>query len=310
MGIFTKKPKIWLVKDQTENIVQEKALASYLTTEKNIIEHDKLHAHTEGKNFPDLAIGTGFDTVDTLKGIKLRSKGKTKTAIILDPLKDYDKFDYIILPSYEPYNIEHDNIIWTKGLLNYVNPEFLEKKEKEYKKDRKYAFYRLHADFEGPYTAVLIGGLHTGGNISVDDAKIIAEKVNEIVNARGGMALITTSHRTEFETTKTLLANIKVKNFFYDYKMRETENPYDIFLSLADEVIVTGESVRMLSESCSSEKRVRIYNPLELGFQYEPLIEELINSNHAVDLLNGPDFFENTPLNEAKRVAEVLKKTL
>ena len=310
MGIFTKKPKIWLVKDQTENIVQEKALASYLTTEKNIIEHDKLHAHTEGKNFPDLAIGTGFDTVDTLKGIKLRSKGKTKTAIILDPLKDYDKFDYIILPSYEPYNIEHDNIIWTKGLLNYVNPEFLEKKEKEYKKDRKYAFYRLHADFEGPYTAVLIGGLHTGGNISVDDAKIIAEKVNEIVNARGGMALITTSHRTEFETTKTLLANIKVKNFFYDYKMRETENPYDIFLSLADEVIVTGESVRMLSESCSSEKRVRIYNPLELGFQYEPLIEELINSNHAVDLLNGPDFFENTPLNEAKRVAEVIKKTL
>lgn len=311
MFSFSKKPTVWIVSDGRDTCVQSWAIARHITDEKHIIEHDRLNAHSAKKGFPDLAIGVGNGVTETLEGIKENSDGKTKIAVILDPLKDHEMFDFIILPSYEPYHIEGENVIHTIGLCNYINPEYLEKKHKEYKKDKKWKFLRDDEDMKkGPFTAVLIGGNHTGGNVSEEDGRAIAEHVNRIVGEKGGTALVTTSARTEFPTAREVFQNLTVPNVAYDYKLRETENPYDIFLAIADEIIVTGESVRMMCEAASSGKKVRIYKPNELGFQYEPLIEELINGNYAMDIASETIEFEQKILNEAAKVSNIIKEKL
>lgn len=301
-----KSLKIWLVSDGTDTITQSRELAKNISN--NIFEFNRLGANSSS-SYPALVIGVGYNVTDTLLGIKARSQGKTKIAIILDPLKNHSDFDFIILPSYEPYNIQGDNIIYTTGLINFVNEGFLKQTLKN-RITRELLKKLKQKNLMPPYTALVIGGKHTGGDVSVKDTEIISDRVNEIIQKKGGSLLITNSRRTESSVYQRLKEMIKVSSYFYDYHLRETENYYPSFLSVSDEVIVTGESVRMLSEAVSSGRKVRIYKPLEVGFQYIPLIEELYKKNLAVDL-NNKNFddldFPVASINEAERVAKIIK---
>ncbi len=299
---------IAIVSDGTDTIVQSRELAKNITTEKNIFEFNRLEANSKKIEY-DLAIGVGYNVTDTLLGIKERSKGKTKIAIILDPLKNHTDFDFIILPSYEPYSINTNNIIKTTALINYINQNYL--KNYARKNRKKFAFIEK-LNLPKPYISVIIGGKHTGGNITEEDIKIMMDRVNEIVSKKGGSALISTSRRTEKICSEAIRKNIKVPYFLYDYSVRDSENPYSYFLAISEEIIVTGESVRMMSEACSSGKNVRIYKPILYGFQYKSLIEELFQNNYAVDLLDknfDSREFKTSTLNEAQRIGEIIKCT-
>ncbi len=46
----------------------------------------------------------------------------------------------------------------------------------------------------------------------------------------------------------------------YRWSAGATDNPYFAFLGLADEVIVTGDSMSMLAEACATHKRVYIFD--------------------------------------------------
>jgi mitochondrial fission protein ELM1 len=299
--------KVCLVSDGTDSIAQSREVALRLAGLDNITRLYKDDAPEPAPHQPDLAIGVGFNVTDTLVKMKESSGGKTKIAVILDPLAHYEKFDFIILPSYEPYKVP-GNILWTKGLINFVNRDYLALKKAEFEAHEKYRFLR-DKKLQGPYLLAIIGGRHTGGNIDEEDATTLAEKINSIIAAKGGTALISTSRRTELKVSEVLRNKLKVPYFLYDYKLREIENPYGVFLAMANEIIVTGESVRMMSECCSSGAKVRIYRPRQYGFQYKPLIDEFISNKHAVEF-DFDEAFTPAPLDEAARVATIIKNSL
>jgi hypothetical protein len=299
-----RKPTIWVVSDGTDAVVQANELAKRITDGKNIIQFDRLLAHSQSKKYPDYAIGARLGVAETLIGIKERSAGKTKIIQILDPQKKHDKFDWLILPSYEPYNIQ-GNVIKTTGLINYINDEVLKKAENDYKISKAFEYLR-HKNLKPPFIAVILGGKHVGGNLTEEDGKFIAEKLNFSIEQKGGTALISTSRRTEFSVIKGFRDNLKSPHFIYDYKVREVENPYEIFLYLAEEIIVTADSVRMMSEACSTGKKVRIYSPKQVGFQYIPLMQELVKNNYAVDFDSIEIQQSVKKLDEASRVAKLI----
>lgn len=299
-----KKPKIWLISDGSDAITQSEELAKCMTSQNNIHHFDRLTAHSFTGKYPDYAIGARQGVADTLLGIKQRSGGKTKIIQILDPQKKHDQFDWLILPSYEPYDL-NGNIIFTIGIINYINENILSESKLQLKKSQKYEYLRKKG-LKPPFLTILIGGKHIGGELTPEDGRELARKANFILERKGGTALVTTSKRTELETIKAFREEIKVPHFIYDYKIREYENPYDIFITLADEIIVTGDSVRMMSEACSAGKKVRIYTPQKVGFQYVPLIKELIEANYAIDFNIEQTEYENEKLNEANRVAKII----
>jgi len=238
----------------------------------------------ESSNNPDLIIGTGASFSQSILEEKALKVATTM------PEAHKDKFDIIITPSYEPHEAG-DNIITTIGLVNSVNKEILEEKGGDKK-----------------IYAVLVGGKHAVGNITIEDANKLADIINGI---EGASFLVTNCSRTEKRTFEALKEQIEGE--FYDYKEnRETENPYLKMLDKADGIIVTGDSVRMISESCSSGKPVFIYPPLDKPFQYEPLWKELKDGGFAriLDKNNDFNFEPEKPLDEAGRVAEIIRKKL
>lgn len=111
-----------------------------------------------------------------------------------------------------------------------------------------------------PLIAVLCGG--NSGPYPFDRAsgERLAEAADALAAEFGGSLLVTTSKRTLPETTEALFEGIESPSILYDWKPDDPDNPFFAFLGLADRVVVTADSVSMMTEACATERPVYLYD--------------------------------------------------
>jgi mitochondrial fission protein ELM1 len=308
-SLFKPQPTVWLLQSDPKRNVQSVELARNLTSPINIIKiidtQTQLEEIKGKKSAPNFAIGCGRECSENLLKIKKLTNGKTKIIAILDPKSENQEYDYIITPSYEPHS-KGANVIETTGLINFVNPKHLQNELKLCDLGDKHKQIK-NLNLKPPFITVILGGLHTGGNITTHDAEKLAENCNKFAEANNATLLITSSARTEAKTIEILEANLKANYFLYDYKFGRTiENPYSLFIALADNIVVTGDSIRMMSEACSSGKNVFIYDSEDIGFQYKALSAELVAKNCANYFTHENFNKSSKSINEAKRIADII----
>jgi mitochondrial fission protein ELM1 len=83
-------------------------------------------------------------------------------------------------------------------------------------------------------------------------------------------------------------------------------NPYAGFLAWADAVVVTGDSVSMLSEALATPAPVFIADPGGLGPRHQRLAESLVAAGQARMLAEAPAPFARPVLDETGRVAAAI----
>ena len=111
-----------------------------------------------------------------------------------------------------------------------------------------------------PFTAVLVGGASGPYLFTPDAATRLGREASAIARAEGGSLLITTSARTGEKATEALLAAIDVPRFVYRWGRDTTDNPFHAFLGLATRIIVTADSISMMSEASSTGKPVLLFD--------------------------------------------------
>jgi mitochondrial fission protein ELM1 len=127
--------------------------------------------------------------------------------------------------------------------------------------------------------------------------------VARIAASRGGSVLATTSRRTGPEATEAIGAGLgRVLHQLYRWG-EPGENPYTGFLALADAIVVTADSIGMLSEACATAAPVFVAAPELAGPRQKRLIAGLIQAGHARHLGRGLAEWKRTPLDEAGRAA-------
>jgi mitochondrial fission protein ELM1 len=111
-----------------------------------------------------------------------------------------------------------------------------------------------------PRIAVLAGG--NSGPYPFDRASgaRLAEQADRLARELGGSLLVTTSARTLDETTEALFGGIDSPSILYRWKKDDPDNPFFAFLGLADRVIVTADSVSMMTEACATGRPVYLYD--------------------------------------------------
>ena len=156
----------------------------------------------------------------------------------------------------------HDNILDKPNIFKTIGSPSIKKKQKE-----KVDFY-----FKKPLVSILIGGDHGRFTLKKENIELL---VNETLKKLGkGSIFITTSRRTTIKVVKKL--NLlkkkykKIKKIFHPNCDKE-KNPLFEILSISDEIIVTGDSISMISEACSYKKPVRIF------FNYQICSKKHIN---------------------------------
>lgn len=110
-----------------------------------------------------------------------------------------------------------------------------------------------------PWTAVLLGGPTTHAAFSVAQAQGLADGLDALRRRSGGSLLITPSRRTPADVIAALGARYlsDVATFFWD---GGGANPYLPILASADAIVVTSDSISMVSEALATTADIWLFD--------------------------------------------------
>ncbi len=151
----------------------------------------------------------------------------------------------------------------------------------------------------GPRVALLVGGPVRAEGMDPATAAAIGQRAA----ALGGSVMATTSRRTGEAATAALREALHpVPHQLFAWG-DAGPNPYDGMLAWADAVVVTGDSVSMLSEALMAPGPVLIADPGGLGPRHRSLHASLVAAGQARMLGDAAAPFTRAPLDETARVA-------
>jgi mitochondrial fission protein ELM1 len=134
-----------------------------------------------------------------------------------------------------------------------------------------------------PIVSLLIGGNHGKYKLKPENINTIIKKILKNINE--GTVLISTSRRTPNGVIEAVNQwhknNYLIKDVFHP-KLNIKNNPLADMILFSDELVVTGDSVTMLSEVCQYKKPVRIYfNKSICSPKHIRFCEQLIQKGYA-----------------------------
>jgi mitochondrial fission protein ELM1 len=268
--------------------------------------------------WPDILIASGRKSIAVSRYIKRASGGKTFTVQIQDPRVNPDQFDLVAVPAHDP--TRGDNVIVTTAAPNRITQSKLDAAVKEFPEFK---------NIPGPRVAVLIGGTSKSHTMTPDVISRLGGQLNALRAAGFGL-MITASRRTGAENIKILMhitsppltppqgggevrmnapggSLDKANIYFWD---GTGPNPYHAFLAWADFIIVTSDSVSMISESLTTGKPTYII-PLPGGGRRLNRFQNNIIDQGLARLFQGRlDHYFYTTLNDSEKIAGVIKNAL
>lgn len=253
---------------------------------------------------PSFVISAGRRSAPIALNLKKQSQNQSKAIQIMNPNLDFQKFDFVILPKHdEADESKSPNLITTIGSLTKVNENAI-KSEKE-------KFSSWFSNIKKPKIALMIGGSSAKTKFSQDSAIKLAKVASEVTNNMKATLLILNSRRTSDEITNAVKSNLKCDFKFFNWQEYQNENPYMAILGYADFFIITGDSVSMISECCSTGKPVYIFDEKEISSKkHRRFHHDLFAENYAKKLFKNSEQLENfapKKLQETKRVVSIIR---
>lgn len=221
--------------------------------------------------WPDLLVTCGRRSVPFSIAIRKASAGKTITVHIQDPLRSAADFDLIVALAHDPIATA-PNVLKTVTAMHDVTAARLAAAAAEWEE-------RL-ALLGHPLLGVAIGGPTRRSRFTLDNARALARSLLEKRRAGFGLA-ITPSRRTP-RAVRLLLEETFADDqrvFLWDL---EGDNPYLAILARADRLVVTGDSVSMVSEAIATGAPVEVFD-LGQG-RHELFLDTLIERGLATRL--------------------------
>ena len=227
--------------------------------------------------WPALAIGCGRQAASLTRALRAMSGGKTFTVQILDPRIDPALFDVVVAPRHD--GLEGVNVIRTLGALNPVDEQWLA---------QGLAAFPLLDQLPKPRTALLIGGQRRGLELSDAWFDAFLRRVSALVTR--GSLLIACSRRTPDAWRARLRGLVSNGAAHIWTGPTDGENPYQGYLAAADRIVVTPDSVNMISEACATGKPVFTSLPAEVTGRIAAFHAELRDQGWLNTLSEHVDF--------------------
>lgn len=168
-------------------------------------------------------------------------------------------------------------------------------------------FYPQVSHLPPPRIAVSIGGSNAVYKLTPREMKMISEKLRTL--ADGGTSLmITTSRRTGAKNLAILEKTLKdTPSYIWDGR---GTNPYYGMLGLAEAILVTCDSVNMVSEACSTGKPVMVID-LPGGSDKFRRFHEMMRAEGLTRPFSGTiEKWKYEPLDETRLVAARIKEMM
>lgn len=201
--------------------------------------------------WPDLVISASRANEMVARWIGKMSGGHTRLVHIGRPKGPLNGFDLIITtPQY--FLPERKNVLKIDLPLHRVSRENLQTSAAKWKP-------RL-SHLQRPYTVLLVGGDSGKLVLTREMGCLLGQQVNDLSLACGGSVLVTNSARTPPAAFDELLHQLTVPTHIYQWNGGKDDNPFYGYLALADQLVVTAESVSMLAEANATGKPLFMFD--------------------------------------------------
>lgn len=208
------------------------------------------------------------------------------------------RFDLMVIPRHDRPP-KGTNVLTVLGAPHRVSPLILSEAEAAWRE-------RL-AHLPHPRVVLLVGGPIHGSDMVPALAHRLGKTVARLTAERGGAVLATTSRRTGAEATDALAAGLsRVLHELYRWG-EPGENPYRGFLASADAIVVTANSVSMISEACATAAPVLVALPELAGSRHRRLIATLEQAGQVRMLGRDLSPWPRDRLDEAERIAAEIR---
>lgn len=249
--------------------------------------------------WPSIVIASGRRMVPVMKAIK-RASPKTKLVQCLWPGQE-SPFDVIVAPSHDKVP-PSAHIVRYHGALHHLDAQAL--------KDAAITFHALFEPLPKPILGVLIGGHSKKAKATLDDLHHLIDTAEFL--AGDGSLMLSTSRRTPKGYGDAIRERLTCPYYLHEWGSG-APNPYYAMLARCDALIVSGDSVSMIAECCSTGKPVLIDDGFHsMRDKHHRAAQHLFAAGHAAPLRADCNWKELTPapLNEMSRVAGEVKALL
>lgn len=189
--------------------------------------------------WPRVAVGCGRAAALFTRLLRPLSAGACHTVQILDPRIDAAHWDTVIAPRHD--GLHGANVLTPLGSLHPIDEAWLA--------DARQAFPRL-GELPQPRVGVLLGGPRKGIALDARYAETLSQRLRALYQRDGGSVLVVASRRTPAALAEMLRNQLgNVPGLFWR-DASDGANPYPGVLGWADRLVVTPDSVNMLSEAC------------------------------------------------------------
>lgn len=249
--------------------------------------------------WPDVLISCGRRSVAAAVQIKKLSGGKTFAVHLQVPRIPPESFDAVIVPEHDRLSGPH--VLTMRGALHRLTGQKLEEAKK--------SFAPRFEPQGSPRIGVLVGGSNKRQDFTSALMRDFAEKLRQAQQSLPGSSILLTPSRRTGKENESILREVLsgTHNFLWD---GTGENPYFGIMAWADFLVVTSDSVNMISEACYTGKPVYIYNIPGGSQRLRQFSEKLIADGYARAFNGDLENFGPPRLDEMSDLVDNLKKKL
>jgi uncharacterized protein len=248
-------------------------------------------------NVPKYAIGCGRQAA--LATRLLKKTFNTFAIQLLNPRINSSAWDVVIAPEHDA--LHGNNVINIKGSLHGIDHAFLKQAHTQ---------YNFLSALPSPRTAVLIGGPSNMANMHIGVIEVMLSQLEYTLAQQGGSLMICGSRRTPPEFAQLVRERFIESQHRIWFDDSDGDNFYPGALAWADRIIVTPDSVNMISEACATAAPVFIAQTRAAQPRMQKFLHSLLQLQRIAMQSKELPAFTVTPLETMTPLTHQLKKYL
>jgi mitochondrial fission protein ELM1 len=245
---------------------------------------------------PALAIGCGRRAA--LATRLLRERG-ARAVQVLHPRIDTRAWDLVVAPAHD--GLTGANVITLCGSLNPVDDGWLAQARAQ-RPDL--------AALPSPRTLVLLGGPTSAVRFDRGAFEVLQSRLEHWLARDGGSLLVVGSRRTPAEIAALARLYWADTPGLRWFDGGDGDNPYAAALAVADRIVVSPDSVNMVSEACATAAPVYVAEPGRATGRVRVYLDEMLRRGRIRALASHAEPFAAEPLRETPRIAALVRERL
>jgi mitochondrial fission protein ELM1 len=244
---------------------------------------------------PRLIIGCGG--AGARVAAALRCPG-VKVVAVQHPRMSLKKFDLVLAARHD--GIEGANVIVTRNALHQVTAARLSAEAARW--------LPKFAGLPGKRVAVLLGGSNGRYEFDAETARKLAAELAQMMDRDKVSVMITPSRRTGAQGVQIFREILQPRGaWIWD---GTGENPYFGMLALADAIVVTADSVSMVSEAVATPRPVLLARLPGKSSRIGAFMDALVQDGRVRDFAGRLELWDTAPLDDTAAAGAEMRRRL